>query len=80
MAKLVTSLASGKVPAIAILSELDTQTMLDSGDAAPVQDFIDREGYDLSDLDEKSVQEYTVQGKLWAMPFGMGVPSSTTTR
>ena len=74
MAKLVTSLGSGKVPAIAILSELDTQTMIDSGDAAPVQDFIDREGYDLSDLDEKSVQEYTVQGELWAMPFGMGVP------
>jgi sn-glycerol 3-phosphate transport system substrate-binding protein len=74
IAKLVTSLGSGKVPAIAILSELDTQTMIDSGDAAPVQDFIDREGYDLPDLDEKSVQEYTVQGKLWAMPCGSGVP------
>jgi sn-glycerol 3-phosphate transport system substrate-binding protein len=74
MAKLVTSLGSGQVPAMAILSELDTQTMIDSGDVTPVQDFIDREGYDLSDLDEKSVQEYTVQGKLWAMPFSSGVP------
>jgi sn-glycerol 3-phosphate transport system substrate-binding protein len=74
MAKLVTSLGSGQVPAIAILSELDTQTMIDSGDVTPVQDFIDREGYDLSDLNEKSVQEYTVQGKLWAMPFSSGVP------
>ena len=74
MAKLVTSLGSGKVPAIAILSELDTQTMIDSGDAAPIQDFIDQDDYDLSDLDEKSVQEYTVQGKLWAMPCGSGVP------
>jgi len=74
IAKLVTSLGSGKVPAIAILSELDTQTMIDSAAAAPVQDFIDREDYDLSDLDEKPVQEYTVQGKLWAMPFGSGVP------
>ena len=74
IAKLVTSLGSGKVPAIAILSELDTQKMIDSGAAAPVQDFIDREDYDLSDLDEKPVQEYTVQGKLWAMPFGSGVP------
>jgi sn-glycerol 3-phosphate transport system substrate-binding protein len=74
MAKLVTSLGSGQVPAVAILSELDTQMMIDSGDVTPVQHFIDREGYDLSDLDEKSVQEYTVQSKLWAMPFSSGVP------
>ena len=74
MAKLVTSLASDKVPAVALLSELDTQMMLDSGAVVPVQDFIDREGYDLSDLDKKSVQEYTVQGKLRAMPLGSGVP------
>jgi sn-glycerol 3-phosphate transport system substrate-binding protein len=74
MAKLVTSLGSDKVPAVALLSELDTQMMLDSGAVVPVQDFIDREGYDLSDLDKKSVQEYTVQGKLRAMPLGSGVP------
>jgi len=74
IAKLVTSLGSGKVPAIALLSELDTQMMIDSRAVVPIQDFIDRDGYDLSDLDEKGVQEYTVQGKLWAMPFGSGVP------
>jgi sn-glycerol 3-phosphate transport system substrate-binding protein len=74
IAKLVTSLGSGKVPAVAVVGEVDTQKMLDSGTAAPVQDFIDREGYDLSDLDEKSIQMYTVQGKLWAMPFGAGMP------
>jgi len=75
IAKLVTSLGSGQVPAIALLAEVDTQKMMDSGAAAPVQDFVDREGYDLSDLDEKSIQTFTVQGKLWAMPFcaGMGL-------
>jgi sn-glycerol 3-phosphate transport system substrate-binding protein len=73
MTKLIASLPSGKVPAVALLSELDTQMMLDSGAVVPVQDFIDREGYDLSDLDKKSVQEYTVQGKLWAMPFASGL-------
>jgi sn-glycerol 3-phosphate transport system substrate-binding protein len=74
IAKLVTSLGSGKVPAIAVVGEVDTQKMLDSGTAAPVQDFVDREGYDLSDLDEKSIQMYTVQGKLWAMPLCAGMP------
>ena len=73
--KLVTSLSSGQVPAIALLAEVDTQMMIDSGAATPVQNFIERESYDLSDLDEKSIQTFTVQGKLWAMPFcaGMGL-------
>ena len=69
MAKLVTSLASGQVPAIALLSEPDTQKMIDSGAVAPVQDFVDSESYDLSDVDQKATQYYTSQRKLWAMPF-----------
>jgi sn-glycerol 3-phosphate transport system substrate-binding protein len=74
LAKLVSSLGSGQVSAIALLGETDTQMMIDSGAVAPVQDFIDREDYDLSDLNERSVKEYTIQGKLWAMPFGAGIP------
>jgi sn-glycerol 3-phosphate transport system substrate-binding protein len=74
VAKLVTSLGSGKVPAIVIVGEYDTQKMLDGDVVTPVQNFIDRDGYDLSDLDEKSIQMYTVQGKLWAMPFCAGMP------
>jgi len=74
IAKLVTSLGSGKVPAMALVGEVDTQKMLDSGTAVPTQDLVDREGYDLSELDEKSIQMYTVQGKLWAMPFSAGMP------
>jgi sn-glycerol 3-phosphate transport system substrate-binding protein len=72
--KLVSSAGSGQVPAIALVGEVDTQKMLDSGTATPAQDFVDREGYDLSDLDKKSIQMYTVQGKLWAMPFCAGMP------
>jgi sn-glycerol 3-phosphate transport system substrate-binding protein len=69
IAKLVTSLGSGQVPAIALLAEPDAQKMIDSGAVAPAQDFIDREDYDLSDVDEKAIQYYTSQGKLWGMPF-----------
>jgi len=72
--KLLTSLGSGQVPAIALLMEVNTQKMIDSGAGALVQDFIDREGYDLSDLDEKGVHFFTSQGKLWAMPFSTDIP------
>jgi sn-glycerol 3-phosphate transport system substrate-binding protein len=74
MAKLVTSLASGQVPAIAFMAEPDAQKMIDSGAVAPMQDFIDQDDYDLSDLDQRAIQYYTLQDKLWAMPFSSGVP------
>jgi len=74
MAKLVTSLASSQVPAIALMTEPDTQKMIDSGAVAPIQDFIDREGYDLSDLDQRALKCHTLKDKLWAMPFSTGVP------
>jgi sn-glycerol 3-phosphate transport system substrate-binding protein len=48
--------------------------MIDSGAVAPAQDFIDKEGYDLSDLDEKAVQYYTVKDRIWAMPFTGEMP------
>ena len=73
LTKLIASLPSGQVPAIVLGPEIDAQMLLDSGAVAPIQDFIDREGYDLSDLDQKAIQTLTVQGKLWAMPFCSGV-------
>jgi len=48
--------------------------MVDSGGVTPAQEFVDAEGYDLSDFDEKAVQYYTVDGKLYAMPFAVSVP------
>jgi sn-glycerol 3-phosphate transport system substrate-binding protein len=74
MAKLTASLGSRQVPALALLVEADTQKMIDSGAVAPIQDFVDREGYDLSDLNQTLVKFYTAEGKLWVMPFCAGVP------
>ncbi len=74
MTKLIASLPSGQVPAIVLGPEIDAQIMLDSGAVAPIQDLVDREGYDLSDLDPKAIQTLTVQDELWAMPFCSGVP------
>jgi sn-glycerol 3-phosphate transport system substrate-binding protein len=73
MAKLVASLPTGQVPAVAFLGDSYTQMAIDSGAIAPIQDFVDRDGYDLSDLDPKGIQAFTSQGKLWAMPFAMEV-------
>jgi len=73
MAKLVASLPTGNVPAVAFLGDIYTQMAIDSGAVTLIQDFVDRDGYDLSDLDPKGVQSFTSQDKLWAMPFAMEV-------
>jgi sn-glycerol 3-phosphate transport system substrate-binding protein len=74
MLKFMASLGSGDVPALIYLAEVDAQRVMDSGAATPVQDFIDREDYDLSDFDEKSIQYYTVDGQLYGIPFSIAVP------
>jgi sn-glycerol 3-phosphate transport system substrate-binding protein len=74
MLKLTATLGSKDVPAIMYLAEADTQKLVDSGAVRPVQDFIDREDYDLSDFDEKCILYYTVDGQLYGMPYGVGVP------
>jgi sn-glycerol 3-phosphate transport system substrate-binding protein len=73
MAKLVASLPTRQVPALALLGDIYAQMAIDSGAVTPIQDFVDRDGYDFSDLDPKGVQAFTSQGKLWAMPFAMEV-------
>jgi sn-glycerol 3-phosphate transport system substrate-binding protein len=73
-AKLVNSLRSAAVPALVEVAEGDSQIMVDSGGVTPVQQFVDAEGYDLSDFDEKAVDYYTWDGKLYAMPLGINVP------
>ena len=74
MAKLLASLGGGDLPAIVYLNEENAQRLIDSGAITPVQEFIDREKYDLSDFAPKVIQYYTVDGKLWAMPFASNVP------
>jgi sn-glycerol 3-phosphate transport system substrate-binding protein len=73
-AKLIASLGSGQVPAVVLLNESQTQRMIDSGAVTPAQKFIDAEGYDLSDLDQKAVQYYTVKDSIWPMPFAADMP------
>jgi len=74
LAKLLASRASGDVPALIQLHDVTTQLLVDSGMLTPVQDFIDRENYDLSDFVQRTVDYYTVDGKLQGMPFNISNP------
>ena len=72
--KLFNSMTSGNVPTIAYVSETYTQPMIDSGEVTPIQQYIDRDGYDLSDLAPAAISYYTINDTLYAMPQGLVVP------
>ena len=54
--------------------DLGTRYMIDSGLIKPIQEFIDEEKYDTSQLEDNLLAYYTVDGKLNSMPFNSSTP------
>ncbi len=54
--------------------EIGTRFMIDSGWVVPMQDLIDRDGYDISQLEPNIAAYYTVDNKLYSMPFNSSTP------
>jgi sn-glycerol 3-phosphate transport system substrate-binding protein len=73
--KLIASMPSGNVPTIAYMADPPwTQVMIDSHQIVPMQQYIDRDKYDLSDFAPASIAYYTVDDTLYSMPCGVAVP------
>jgi sn-glycerol 3-phosphate transport system substrate-binding protein len=72
--KLIASMPSGNVPTIAYQSEPYTGPMIDSRQIVPIQQYIDRDKYDLSDFAPAAIAYYTVDNTLYAMPYALAVP------
>ena len=72
--KLIASMPSGSVPTIAYQSEPYTQSMIDSGEITPIQEYVDRDKYDLSDFAPAAIAYYTLDDTLYAMPHSLAVP------
>ena len=61
-------------PAITQVFEVGTKYMIDSGFIEPMQSFIDKDNYDLSQLEGNILNYYKVDGKLYSMPFNSSTP------
>ncbi|WP_342539700.1 ABC transporter substrate-binding protein [Sporosarcina sp. FSL K6-1540] len=61
-------------PAITQVFEVGTKYMIDSGYIEPMQKFIDKDDYDLSQLEENILNYYKVDGELYSMPFNSSTP------
>lgn len=72
--KLKAGLQSGDTPTVIQLYDIATRLMVDLKVATPVQDYIDKENYDVSDLEPNVLAYYTVDGKQYSMPFNSSTP------
>lgn len=62
-------------PALVQVFEVGTKYMIESGYTTPVQEWIDKDGYDVSQLEENILSYYTVDGNLHSMPFNSSTPA-----
>ncbi|MNW42121.1 sn-glycerol-3-phosphate-binding periplasmic protein UgpB precursor [compost metagenome] len=72
--KMKASMDSKTGPSLIQVYEIGSRFMIDSGAITPVQNFIDKENYDLSQLEENIVNYYTFEGKQYSMPFNTSNP------
>jgi sn-glycerol 3-phosphate transport system substrate-binding protein len=72
--KLRAGLQTADTPAVMQLFDIGTRLMVDLEVITPVQDFIDRENYDVSDLEPNVLAYYTVNGRQASMPFNSSTP------
>ncbi len=54
--------------------DIGTRFMIDSGWALPMQQMIDAEGFDITKIEPNIAAYYTVDGKLYSMPFNSSTP------
>ncbi len=72
--KLKAGLQGKDVPAMIQIFDIGTRQMVDLKVITPVQNYVDKEKYDISDLEPNVLAYYTVDGKMQSMPFNTSTP------
>ena len=74
IAKYKASIQSKSTPDVVQVYDIGTRFMIDAGQAVPMQDFIDRDKMDVSDLQPNIAGYYSIDKKLYSMPFNTSMP------
>ncbi|PTM58572.1 ABC transporter substrate-binding protein [Desmospora activa] len=72
--KLKASLGSNSGPTMVQVYEIGSRYMIDSNLITPIQTFVDKNDYDLSQLEENIIGYYTIDDQLNSMPFNTSNP------
>ncbi|NNM44900.1 ABC transporter substrate-binding protein [Knoellia sp. DB2414S] len=68
------AIQSKSTPDVIQIYDIGTQFMIDAKQAVPMQEFIDRDKMDVSDLQPNITGYYSVDKKLYSMPFNTSMP------
>lgn len=63
-----------KTPSVVQIYDVGTRFMIDSKQTLPMQGFIDRDNYSLSSLQPNITGYYSIDNKLYSMPFNTSMP------
>ena len=72
--KAIAAFKAGDAPHVFQLYEVGTRSMIDGGMIVPVGDMAEKENFDWSDYIESVLSYYSVDGKLYSMPFNSSTP------
>jgi sn-glycerol 3-phosphate transport system substrate-binding protein len=65
---------ASELPALIQVEDVSNQLMIDSQEGTPIQDFIDRDKYDLANFEPRVLDYYRVGDRLYSMPFTLAGP------
>lgn len=74
IAKYKASIQSKSTPDLVQIYDIGTRFMIDAKQTVPMQDFIDRDKFDVSDLQPNITGYYSIDNKLNSMPFNTSMP------
>ncbi|MDQ0902156.1 MULTISPECIES: ABC transporter substrate-binding protein [unclassified Paenibacillus] len=74
LSKLKASMGTSEGPSVVQMYEIGSRFMIDSKAITPMQNFIDADKWDLSQLEPNIAGYYTLGGKLYSMPFNTSNP------
>ena len=72
--KFKTAQGTDTAPALMQVYDIGTRFMIDSEAAVPMQEFIDKDKLDMSDFEPNILSYYTLDKKLYSMPFNSSNP------
>ncbi len=72
--KLKAAIQSKSTPHVMQVYDIGTKFMIDSGAVVPMQKWIDRDKVDISTFEPNILAYYTVNKKLYSMPFNISTP------
>ncbi|MFC4388895.1 ABC transporter substrate-binding protein [Gracilibacillus marinus] len=74
LTKFHTVAGTDSAPTMIQVFEIGTMSMINSGQIEPIQNYVDKDGYDMSGLEENIINYYKIDGKFYSMPFNSSTP------